>query len=151
LQPDIVTYSSGISACEKAARWTEALSVLEMADVIAFNAAISALEKAGRWEAVFSVFNTMSMIEIQPDLISMNAARQPHQKSRALLGSGVVPYSAAVSACGWASKWQEAMSLLEELVCLWKPDVIAFCAAISACERAAQWTKVLELLKDMRL
>ena len=31
LQPDIVTYSSGISACEKAARWTEALSVLEMA------------------------------------------------------------------------------------------------------------------------
>ena len=43
----------------------------------------------------------------------ISSSRQPHQKSRALLGSGVVPYSAAVSACGWASKWQEAMSLLE--------------------------------------
>ena len=100
LQADVITFSSSISLCEKAAQWEEALQLLQQAcktvqagldveslwnacrlhslnvqaDVIMFNAAISALEKAGQWQAVLVVLEEMSAREIQRDLITANAA-----------------------------------------------------------------------------
>jgi pentatricopeptide repeat domain-containing protein 1 len=56
LEPDNITYSSAISACEKGGQWQQALALLDQmpekgvtANVITCNAAISACEKGGKW------------------------------------------------------------------------------------------------------
>eukprot|EP01062_Namystynia_karyoxenos_P028714 TRINITY_DN21714_c0_g1_i1.p1 TRINITY_DN21714_c0_g1~~TRINITY_DN21714_c0_g1_i1.p1 ORF type:complete len:609 (+),score=154.79 TRINITY_DN21714_c0_g1_i1:51-1829(+) len=61
-------------------------------------------------------------------------------------------YAAAVSACGQAGGWQEAVGLLREAVarCMpWVPTVVN--AAVSACASAARWALGLGLLRQARL
>ena len=62
----------------------------------------------------------------------------------------VVCFSAAMSACGRAEMWQQALALLflmlEEMV---MPDAVGFNSAISACEKGGQWLVALELLQMM--
>merc|ERR1712032_1792965 len=80
LEPDIISYGSSISACEKGGQWPEALSLLrekggrwlealsllrEMGDVrlaldvITYNAGISACEKGGQWPEVLSLLREL--------------------------------------------------------------------------------------------
>ena len=54
--PDVVSYSAGISACEKGKQWQRALSLLsEMQDVkvepnvLSYSAGISACDKGDQW------------------------------------------------------------------------------------------------------
>ena len=53
LQPDVVSYSAAISACEKGQQWEQALGLLQemwrsqlQPDLISYNSAISGCEKA---------------------------------------------------------------------------------------------------------
>ena len=62
----LVSYSAGISACEKGERWQRALALLsEMReasldpDVISYNAGISACEKGERWQRALALLCEM--------------------------------------------------------------------------------------------
>ena len=62
LEPDVITYGAGISACEKGGQWPEALSLLRQMgdvklerDVITYSAGISACEKGGQWPEAVSL------------------------------------------------------------------------------------------------
>ena len=64
IQPNTITYSAAISACEKGNQWKEALALLSKmkqedikADTITYNAAISACEKGNQWEEAKNLFN----------------------------------------------------------------------------------------------
>ena len=137
IEPNVITYSAAISACEKGKKWEKALSLLEQMrdarikpDVISYSAAISACEKGGQWERALSLLEQMRGEGIEPDVIS---------------------YSAAISACEKGSQWEKALSLLEQMRDEGiKPNVISYNAAISACEKGGQWKKALLLFKQMR-
>ena len=66
LEPDVISYNSAISACEKGQQWKQALSqLLEMwtpqrtPDVINYNSAISACEKGQQSEQALSLLLEM--------------------------------------------------------------------------------------------
>ena len=137
VEPNIYTYTSAISACEKGRQCDLALELLvEMKgrsiepNVISYNAAISACGVGRRPERALELLAEMQESStIQPDVIS---------------------YNAAISACEKARRPEWALELLEtmkkEMV---EPDVITYNAAISACEKGRQWKRALELLDEV--
>ena len=57
IKPNVISYNTAISACEKGNQWEKALDLLQemtsngiKPDVISYNAAISACEKGSQWE-----------------------------------------------------------------------------------------------------
>ena len=72
IRPDVVTYSSVISACEAAGEWQRALGALQKVmdendegseyaglNLYCFNAAISACEKGGAWVEALELYERM--------------------------------------------------------------------------------------------
>eukprot|EP00913_Durusdinium_trenchii_P026345 g24720.t1 len=64
LQPDVISFSSAISSCERAAAWQHAVRVFDQmlqaqiqADALSYSAVISACEKGGHWQhaLIFSI------------------------------------------------------------------------------------------------
>ena len=77
VQPNVLSCSATISACEKAGRWQQALFLLFDAptarievNVVSGNAAISACEKASQWQQALELFKWMSRIKVDQDAIS---------------------------------------------------------------------------------
>eukprot|EP00438_Fugacium_kawagutii_P002059 Skav212340 [mRNA] locus=scaffold1488:128703:136906:+ [translate_table: standard] len=78
LQPNVITCSSLISACEKAGRWQEALHVLEelpscqvRANVISYNAAIRSFEE--RWQRALQLAEELRSGGLSADVITVNS------------------------------------------------------------------------------
>ena len=127
------------SACEKAAKWEEAVKLLRgMAqkrvdpDVISYNAAISACEKCAEWERALEFFNEMKEVGIRPDVYS---------------------YSSAISACEKGSQTDTSLSLFAEMKSEGiRPDAITYNSAIAACGKGgADYTDTaLSLLAEMK-
>ncbi|CAK0803792.1 unnamed protein product [Prorocentrum cordatum] len=85
LEPTVISYSAGISACEKGEQWERALSLLsEMREgtveptVISYTAGIIACEKGKQWQRAVSLLSHMWEAKLVP---------------------GVTSYSSGVSAC----------------------------------------------------
>merc|ERR1712060_576276 len=77
---DVITCNAAISACEKGARWHEALGILSdmrlrrlELDVITYNAAISACGKGARWHEALVMLSDMRLGHMVPNVISCNA------------------------------------------------------------------------------
>ncbi|CAK0853897.1 unnamed protein product [Prorocentrum cordatum] len=133
LEPDVISYNAGISACEKGEQWQRALALLsEMweaklePDVISYSAGISACEKGEQWQRALALLSEMWEAKLEPNVIS---------------------YSAGISACEKGEQWQRALALLSEM---WEaklePDVISYSRwdqrvregqAVAACADAA--------------
>ena len=66
------------------------------------------------------------------------------------IGSNVVSFSAAISACEKGSQWERGFHLLERMPqAKCAPDQVSLNALISACEDSGQWQMALELLSQM--
>ncbi|CAE7681784.1 unnamed protein product [Symbiodinium pilosum] len=99
LQPDVITYSAAVSACEKKGQWQAALLLLfelegasGRADMILASSAISSCEKRSQW--TMAVFLLMSML------------------SSGLKADGIM-YNSAISACE-KERWEMALWLYED-------------------------------------
>eukprot|EP00434_Breviolum_minutum_P037012 symbB.v1.2.032804.t1/scaffold3834.1/size49527/1 len=75
--PNLITFSSTISACEKLGRATEAEGVLSTMrsaavtpDIISYNASISACAKGEQWQKALSLLEMMPEARLQPNVIS---------------------------------------------------------------------------------
>ncbi|CAK0793111.1 unnamed protein product [Prorocentrum cordatum] len=139
VEADIITYSAGISACERAGQWQRSLVLLsEMSwaklapNVIFFsyNAGISACEKGAQWQWALALLREMREAKLDPNTIS---------------------YSAGTSACEKGGEWQRALAILSEI---WEsklePNVISYSAGISACGKGQQWQRALAMLSEMK-
>lgn len=93
---------------------------------ISHNSVASALEKASCWQLA----------------LSMLMALGSH--------SDLITFSAAISACENAQKWNQAMALLNELqIQRLEANLIVYNAVLSACEKASQWQQVLFLFREV--
>ena len=79
VSPNEVSFSAGISACEKGDRWQVALEILsEMAtseaspNVFSYSACISACERASQWQLALVLLAQMFTAGIVPDQIILN-------------------------------------------------------------------------------
>ncbi|CAJ1354758.1 unnamed protein product [Effrenium voratum] len=126
MHPSNASFSSAISACEKAFRWEQALVLLEAQprpQLSAVNAAISACEKCSRWQEALLLFEGMPRRQLSPDRISFNAVLR-------------------------ALPWRLSLSLLAQMpLSRVDPDGATLNTVISVCEKALQWQVVLELLQ----
>eukprot|EP00397_Hematodinium_sp_SG-2012_P010854 GEMP01010980.1.p1 GENE.GEMP01010980.1~~GEMP01010980.1.p1 ORF type:complete len:618 (+),score=142.76 GEMP01010980.1:258-2111(+) len=101
VRPDVVSYNSAISACEKGHQWELTVRLLRdmcrikhmTPDVVSFTAAISACGKARQWGLALELLQT-ALQRVRPD---------------------VIIYNACMSACAHAGKWEHALTLLHEL------------------------------------
>jgi len=80
VQPDVISYSATISACEKGGKWEKALELLSemenrnvQPDVISYSATISACEKGGKRDKALELLSEMKNRNANPDVISYNA------------------------------------------------------------------------------
>ncbi|CAK0847313.1 unnamed protein product [Prorocentrum cordatum] len=79
LDPNVVSFNAGISACEKGKQWQRALALMsEMRetklepDAISYNAGISACERCGHWRQALSLFGEMFESSLEPDELFYN-------------------------------------------------------------------------------
>eukprot|EP00435_Cladocopium_sp_Y103_P027764 s910_g6.t2 len=130
--PDVISYGSAISSCEKGAQPFVALRLLrDMREVkiapneVCCSAAVSACEKIGLWSRALSVLFSMPSSRVIANVISFNAA---------------------ISACEKGRSWLQALQLFAHTG---RPDEITHRAAITAACQELHWLPALILLKDM--
>ena len=117
--PNEISFSAGISACEKGGEWQMALFLLSqmplagaVPDEISFNAGISACEKGGEWQMALYLLSQMHLAGVVPNEISL---------------------SACIKSCGTASIWELALSLFASLRGIQpQPDAASYGQAIDA-------------------
>ncbi|CAK0874049.1 unnamed protein product [Prorocentrum cordatum] len=95
LEPNVISYSAGISACEKGEQWQQALALLSdmweaklEPNVISYNAGISACEKGEQWHRALALLSEMREAKLEPDVISSATALGSARARRASSGSG---------------------------------------------------------------
>ena len=100
--PNVLSFSAGISACEKGGQWQMALCLLAqmpaarvIPNVLSLNAGISACEKGGEWQMALCLLAQMPAATVIPNAISFNAG---------------------IQACGTARQWRMALSVFSCLV-----------------------------------
>ena len=132
--PNEVTYGVAVTACGNGGQWEHALELLEQMKVnglkintITYNSAIAALSKAARnsegditsllWEKALLLIKDMEDDGVKRDSFT---------------------FSSAISTCGAAGRWEEAVSLINDMNNSssgsgTKPNRVAYTSAISAC------------------
>ncbi|CAE6964618.1 unnamed protein product [Symbiodinium sp. CCMP2592] len=137
LQPDVVSFSSAMTALSRQSLHKQAWGLLEdlprhslQPNWVIFNAAIDSCHRGASWQAA---------------LILLQRAR--HQS--VLLD--VVSHSLAVSTCVSSSQPGVASQLLEGMRQLTvQPDEAAYVGMLDACKEAACWALALSILAELR-
>ncbi|CAK0858317.1 unnamed protein product [Prorocentrum cordatum] len=136
---------------------------------ISYSAGISACEKGKQWQRALALLSEMWAAKLEPDVIcttsatALGSARARKARSgswrwrcsarcgRRSWSNAGLSYSAGISACEKGEQWQWALALLSEM---WEvkvePNVVSYSAGISACEKGKQWQLALALLSEMR-
>ncbi|CAK0843427.1 unnamed protein product [Prorocentrum cordatum] len=88
LEPDVISYNAGTSACEKGEQWQRALALLsEMReaklepDVISYVAATCACERCGQWRHALSLLSEMRECNVETNDISYNVCTTAYERS----------------------------------------------------------------------
>ncbi|CAE7782042.1 EMB2654 [Symbiodinium sp. CCMP2592] len=135
--PDVISFNSCISSCQKASRWPWAIHLLFSmvgaalaANSISYNAAIGACQRTGHWQQALQLLRSMPTATVEPSVIS---------------------YNVGVSACEEAAQWQAALQLFGELCGSQDvaPDAFSYNAVFRVLDVTGHWQMVLCLFRDM--
>ena len=176
LEPNVVTFSTVISACQKQEDAAAALDLLASMDrshivpnTITYSSAISACERAHWTELALSLFHSMQRVDLQADCICYNSVISACEKGKRAetaldlletmratrVQTTGVTYSAVISACDKCSLLRRGCQLLGDMKdAQIESSVVAYNALISACSRLSRLSKALRLygqLKDESL
>ena len=134
-QLDVVSFSSTLSACEKAWRWRPALQSLQTTqdrqipvDRTLLNSTISAFEKGSQWLQAVVLALSMRHFDCEANVVSFNAA---------------------CSACEKAAYWSSALELYD-----WAKDFGLEADAVSGnslLKATPRWPQALVLLQNLHL
>ncbi|CAK0834888.1 unnamed protein product [Prorocentrum cordatum] len=96
-----VSYSTGVSACEKVGQWQRALSMIckmceagLQPDTISCSAGISACGGHGQWQRALPLLGELREARLEPDVIAL---------------------SAGIGACERGGQWHRTLQLLSEV------------------------------------
>ncbi|CAK0817015.1 unnamed protein product [Prorocentrum cordatum] len=106
LEPDVISYNAGISACGKGEQWQRALALLsEMweakvePNVISYSAGASACETGEQWQRALALLGEMWEAKLEPNsATTLGSARA----GRASSGSGLWLCSAGYGRRSWS-------------------------------------------------
>ncbi|CAK0796003.1 unnamed protein product [Prorocentrum cordatum] len=140
VEPNVVSYSAGVSACEKGEQWLRALVLLrEMREATLEPDETSSLQVPG------------ARLRSGPGRPRPARGAPGAAPRRPLGGPREVSCSAGISACEKGEQWQWSLALLSEMwAAKLEPNVISYSAGISACEKGRQWQRALSLLSEIR-
>ena len=131
LEPDAITFSAALSACEKGVEWVRALNLLEemlqqrvAPTAVTQGAAVAACEKGRQW-----------------------------QKAQALLGRvglTVVLCNSMMAACDKGGRWEEALRLLGQMqqASQLRPNAMVYTSLASSCGRAGRWEQAVTFARE---
>eukprot|EP00435_Cladocopium_sp_Y103_P055504 s762_g18.t1 len=170
LRPNVASYSTLISACEKQQDTDAALAVLKrmgssalLPNVVACSAAISSC--GGKWQTSMWLFECMQLQIVEQDAITYNAVISSCEKSkkadlalslfdempRRQIRPTEITYNALISACDKCSYFRQGVDLLKDMNLQGlQSDVITFNALISSCSRLSRVDSALSLFRKMR-
>ncbi|CAJ1365244.1 unnamed protein product, partial [Effrenium voratum] len=147
VEPDIITFSAVISACEADGEWSYALYTLQemvsrhiSPNIIACNACIAACAAAGRWKEATRLLSSMPC---RPDVVSYNSVlaceralnwricvQLLEEMRTAGVGADAFTYNSAIAVLD--SQWQVAVHLLREMASSQlQPDLVTYGAVVS--------------------
>ena len=167
LERSTVTYSSVISACERAGEWTVTRFIFFWQTNLSPNVVCCPTLELDVWPKVaLGLLEDMQQTEVALDIIVFSAAISAcekagqwttafdlfHQMQRQIVQVDAISVSAVISACEKAAQWEAAIDFLHHsLTSLRLPsNSVSFAAAISACEKAGEWTAACALLKSLQ-
>ncbi|CAK0862381.1 unnamed protein product, partial [Prorocentrum cordatum] len=95
VEPDVISYSAGISACEKSEQWPRALALLcemraaklEPDVTLSYSAGISACEKGEQWQQSLALLIEMRAVKVELDVICTTASALELGPARGSVGS----------------------------------------------------------------
>ncbi|CAE6917355.1 ACP7 [Symbiodinium sp. CCMP2592] len=163
-QPDVISFNTAMSACERGWMWTAALQLFARMrkdrvkiTSVSCNALLSALEKGQQWSQAISFLDRMQRRRLH-NQVSFNCAASACEKAlrwrTALLLRGPRPDAVAVavsiSACEKGLAWKQALGLLNNARIDGTADVASYIAALGAAEKAQRWPHALCVLQQMR-
>ncbi|CAE8612218.1 unnamed protein product, partial [Polarella glacialis] len=141
LEPNVVTYSSAISACEKGQRWAWACWLLQEMigrqlepNVVSCSAAISACGEEGQWHMALVLLAKMEASGPEPNEFSFNAAIRACQRG----------------GCWQGSLWLLAAMRRSRPDRSLTPDLLTFDAVGLACEQGCHTGPMPEILANLR-
>ncbi|CAK0792276.1 unnamed protein product [Prorocentrum cordatum] len=138
---DLILCNTAVAACGRAARWREALGLLEAmpgwryrpdasARGITCNTALGACSRAAEWSAAVLLLRDMPRRRLRADAVS---------------------FSTCITAGHKAGRWDLAAGLLADMrgrrVA---PNIITFNASVTALTAGQQWESAVSLLGDMQ-
>ncbi|CAJ1448562.1 unnamed protein product [Effrenium voratum] len=156
IEPDIVTYNSLITSCERSAQWRRAIAFSEMAeaDAVSYSAAV----RCQRWPFALQLLADAASAAVQLNLIAYNAAasvtaarwRRVLQVLRHIcrnhLRQDIITLNAAITSTT-SGAWRHSLLLLSTAAPV--PTVVSFNGAISSCEKAVQWQRAALLFEAL--
>ncbi|CAE7348695.1 unnamed protein product [Symbiodinium natans] len=166
---DVISFGTGVSACERLGQWLQALAALTgmvwlrfLPDLITCNAAISAVRlSSDGWMTAASLLRSAREANLRLDAVSYSALGLdahggwrwtlqllPHMRLE-LIEVDVVSHGVVMSSLEKASRWQGALRLLDVLANSTATDVRSYSSAISACARSSQRAEAFAILDSM--
>ncbi|CAK0834036.1 unnamed protein product [Prorocentrum cordatum] len=96
IEPDAVSYNSGMSACDRAGQWQKALWMLfsEFIEAslepttISYSAGVSACSKGWQWQHALALLGSMEGVKLSPDAISSPTILESARAKEVVSGSG---------------------------------------------------------------
>ena len=178
LRPDAHALNAAVTACGNAGRCAEALALFRgyegehgvRRDVVSYGAAIAACAKAGDAATALEILDSMGTSGGDSNSGGSSDGGGGGDggggsggggigNGNGSRGGGVAPnahcFAAAISACGKAGRWAEALALVGRMdaaaargVAPGGPNSACMTAALAACGRAGRWSEALGLLES---
>lgn len=172
-RPDVVTYGTILTACERGGQWELLLRYADECteqagfdlDPLALTAVLHACQQLKQADAAVEYLERMKAWKEQQHQhtkYQKTSGRERLGTRQPLQGPDAVAYRLTISACARGGAWRKGIQVLDEYCDTFLNDnrhknnnnsdghVVAFTSAINGCEYAGKWRQAFQLLERMR-
>jgi len=168
-QPNLFTYNAAIGACQAALEWERSLDLYFsmqrsklVPDTTSYNLLLSSCARCRQRQKVEEIVQRMYRQQLSPDEVTFNCLSSllTHRGDRddflsSLKAAGLRPdvrtYNPMISACAESQGWEEAVSILDDMVAdEVTPDIKSHNRLLDVCASTAPWPVVLTVFDHLK-